>query len=43
MPAVVFGPGSIDHAHAIDEFVPIADLAAAAAYYREVAIRFGRE
>jgi len=42
VPAVVFGPGSIDHAHAIDESVPIADLVTAAAFYREVALRFGR-
>ena len=43
VPAVVFGPGSIDNAHAIDEFVPSADLVTAAAFYREVALRFGRK
>lgn len=43
VPAVVFGPGSIDNAHAIDEFVPVADLITAAAFYREVALRFGQE
>lgn len=42
VPAVVFGPGSIAHAHAIDESVPIADLVMAVAFYREVALRFGQ-
>lgn len=42
VPAIVFGPGSIEHAHAIDESVPIEDLITAAAFYREVALRFGR-
>ena len=41
VPAVVFGPGSIANAHAIDESVPIADLVTATAFYREVALRFG--
>jgi len=41
VPAVVFGPGSIAQAHAIDEYVPVADLETAAAFYREVALRFG--
>jgi acetylornithine deacetylase len=41
IPAIVFGPGSIANAHAVDEFVPVEDLIAAAAFYREVALRFG--
>lgn len=42
VPAVVFGPGSIAQAHAIDEYVPVADLVIATAFYREVVLRFGR-
>lgn len=42
VPSIVFGPGSIANAHAIDEFVPVADLVTAAAFYCEVALRFGR-
>jgi len=41
VPAVVFGPGSIAQAHAIDEYVPISDLVTAAAFYRTVALQFG--
>jgi acetylornithine deacetylase/succinyl-diaminopimelate desuccinylase-like protein len=37
----VFGPGAIAQAHAVDEFVTIADLSAAVAFYRGVALRFG--
>jgi len=42
VPAVVFGPGSIAQAHAIGEYVPVTDLVTATAFYREVAVRFGR-
>ncbi|HEV2066793.1 MAG TPA: M20/M25/M40 family metallo-hydrolase, partial [Thermomicrobiales bacterium] len=41
IPAIVFGPGSIANAHAVDESVPVEDLIAAVALYREVALRFG--
>ena len=41
IPALVFGPGSIAHAHSLGEFVPVAELAAAAAFYREMALRLG--
>lgn len=41
IPTIVFGPGSIANAHAIDESVPVADLIVATAFYREVALRFG--
>jgi len=41
IPTIVFGPGSIANAHAVDESVPIEDLLAAAAFYREVVLRFG--
>lgn len=33
--AIVFGPGSIDQAHAADEFVAVAALETARAFYRE--------
>jgi acetylornithine deacetylase len=39
--AIVFGPGSIDNAHSVTEFVPVEDLAAAVAFYRGLAERFG--
>ena len=35
---VVLGPGALDVAHKPDEHVPIADLALAAAVYRDVAL-----
>ncbi len=41
IPSIVFGPGAIAQAHAVDEFVTIADLSAAVAFYRGVALRFG--
>lgn len=41
IPTLVFGPGSIAHAHSATEFVPVSDLLHAAAFYREVALRFG--
>ena len=41
IPTIVFGPGSIASAHAVDEHVPVDELIAAAAFYREVALRFG--
>jgi len=41
IPTLVFGPGSIAHAHSAAEFVPLSDLIQAAAFYREVALRFG--
>jgi succinyl-diaminopimelate desuccinylase len=39
VPAVAFGPGLIDQMHGPDEYVPAANLAAAAAVYVEVARR----
>ena len=42
VPAVVFGPGSIAQAHALGEYVPVTDLVTTTAFYREVAVRFGR-
>jgi acetylornithine deacetylase len=34
IPAVVFGPGSIDQAHAVDEFVELAQVEEAERFYR---------
>jgi acetylornithine deacetylase len=42
IPALVFGPGDIAHAHAVGEYVPIDDLRQAVAFYRNVALAFGR-
>lgn len=41
IPAVVFGPGSIDLAHAADEWVPVDEVASAVLFYRDLAVRFG--
>lgn len=35
IPAIVFGPGSIDQAHAADEYVEIAQVEQAARFYRQ--------
>lgn len=40
VPSIVFGPGSIDKAHAADESVPLEEVATAAAFYREFLLRF---
>lgn len=40
VPSIVFGPGSIDHAHAAVEFVDLAEVEAAAAFYRDFILRF---
>lgn len=40
IPSIVFGPGSIAQAHRADEFVPLDDLATAAAMYEGIALRF---
>lgn len=37
--AVVFGPGSVEHAHTEDEFVPVDELAVAARIYANCALR----
>jgi acetylornithine deacetylase len=41
IPTVVFGPGSIDQAHTVDEWVAIDQLHAATDVYYELASRFG--
>ena len=40
--SIVYGPGSIDQAHSVGEYVPVAELTAAVAFYRDLALRFGR-
>jgi acetylornithine deacetylase/succinyl-diaminopimelate desuccinylase family protein len=41
VPAIVFGPGSIDCAHAADEWVPVAEVEQAVSFYRELVLRWG--
>ncbi len=41
VPTIVLGPGSIDQAHAADEFVEIAQVEQAVQIYRECICRFG--
>lgn len=40
VPTIVFGPGSIDQAHSVDEYVELAELEKAAAFYREFILTF---
>jgi acetylornithine deacetylase len=40
IPSLVVGPGSIDQAHAADEFVEIAQVEQAFEFYREFILRF---
>lgn len=40
IPSIVFGPGSIDHAHGAVEFVDVAEVHAAVDFYREFILRF---
>jgi acetylornithine deacetylase/succinyl-diaminopimelate desuccinylase-like protein len=42
IPCVVLGPGSIDHAHTDDEWVPLRQIRQGAAIYAEMARRFAR-
>jgi acetylornithine deacetylase len=34
VPSIVFGPGSIDQAHSVDEYVELAEVECASAFYR---------
>jgi acetylornithine deacetylase len=43
IPCIVYGPGSIAHAHSADEFVPLNELNAAAQFYERTAHAFGRK
>ncbi|MGV3662525.1 MAG: M20/M25/M40 family metallo-hydrolase, partial [Prosthecobacter sp.] len=40
IPTLLFGPGSIDQAHAAVEYVECAEVEKAQAFYREVGRRF---
>jgi acetylornithine deacetylase len=40
VPSIIFGPGSIDRAHAAEEYVECDQVALAAEFYREFLIRF---
>ncbi len=40
VPAIVFGPGSIDQAHAADEFVPVDEVLQATEFYRQFVLSF---
>jgi acetylornithine deacetylase len=40
IPTVLFGPGSIDQAHSVDEFVELDQVTKAAAFYREFILNF---
>jgi acetylornithine deacetylase len=42
IPCIVFGPGSIEVAHSADEYVPLAELTAAAQFFTQVALSFGQ-
>jgi acetylornithine deacetylase len=41
VPAIVFGPGSIDQAHAADEYVELAQVEQAMDFYRRFILDFG--
>jgi len=41
-PTVAFGPGTIDQAHTVDEYVPVDDLVACAQALAVAALRFAR-
>ena len=40
VPSIVFGPGSIDRAHAADESVPLNEVTTATTFFREFLLRF---
>ena len=40
IPTILFGPGSIDQAHSVDEYVELDQVAQAAAFYREFILNF---
>lgn len=40
VPAIVFGPGSIDQAHSVDEYVELEQVERACAFYREFILSF---
>ncbi|MCK5527703.1 MAG: M20/M25/M40 family metallo-hydrolase, partial [Candidatus Latescibacteria bacterium] len=40
IPAIILGPGGIQQAHTVDEFVELDEVFRAAQIYREIALRF---
>jgi acetylornithine deacetylase/succinyl-diaminopimelate desuccinylase family protein len=40
IPTILFGPGSIDQAHSVDEYVDLEQVAGAAAFYRDFLLMF---
>lgn len=40
IPTIVFGPGSIDQAHSVDEYVELAQVNQAAAFYRQFVLNY---
>ncbi len=40
IPTILFGPGSIDQAHSVDEYVDLAQVEGAAAFYRDFLLGF---
>jgi acetylornithine deacetylase/succinyl-diaminopimelate desuccinylase family protein len=40
IPTIIFGPGSIDQAHSVDEYVELDQVTMAAAFYREFILNF---
>ncbi|MGI8914099.1 MAG: M20/M25/M40 family metallo-hydrolase [Chloroflexota bacterium] len=42
IPAIVLGPGSIAQTHTAEEYVAVAEVAAAAELYRRIALHLGR-
>lgn len=41
IPTIIFGPGSIDQAHAAVEYVELKQVVQAFEFYREFAMKFG--
>lgn len=43
IPTILFGPGSIDQAHSMDEYVALEQVSRAAAFYREFILNFAQD
>ena len=43
IPSVIFGPGSIDQAHAAVEFVDLDQVEKALEFYKQIILNFGNE
>jgi acetylornithine deacetylase len=40
IPTILFGPGSIDQAHSVDEFIEVSQLEQAVTFYRQFILNF---